>query len=149
MLRYERAQEIQEQALGPGHPEVASTLNNRASLLQTMVRLARSLRCCRIIWFVGSANIWWQCQSESDVKAVLIRALLTKQGRYAEAEAVYKRSQTIQERSLGAEHPGVAQSLNNRADLLETQVCCLYPIVCFAAFDLFLGTVTMPCSCEL
>ena len=39
-----------------------------------------------------------------------------------EAEPLYERSQAIQEKALGPEHPDVAQSLNNRAGLLESQV---------------------------
>ena len=35
---YLRCIEIQEKALGPDHPEVAASLNNRAGLLQAQVR---------------------------------------------------------------------------------------------------------------
>ncbi len=38
-----------------------------------------------------------------------------KQGRYAEAEPLVKRSLAIREKALGPEHPDVAQSLNNLA----------------------------------
>ncbi len=44
------------------------------------------------------------------------------QGKYAEAEPLYERSQAIREKVLGPEHPDVAQSLNNRAGLLRSQV---------------------------
>ncbi|CAN0489574.1 unnamed protein product [Laminaria digitata] len=37
------------------------------------------------------------------------------QGKYAEAEPLYERSQAIRENVLGPEHPEVAQSFNNRA----------------------------------
>ncbi len=43
------------------------------------------------------------------------------QGRYAEAEPLYKRSLAIREKVLGPEHPGVAQSLNNLAALYKAQ----------------------------
>ncbi|CAM9900520.1 unnamed protein product [Ectocarpus sp. 4 AP-2014] len=43
------------------------------------------------------------------------------QGKYAEAEPLYERSQAIQEKVLGPEHPDVATSLDNRASLLESQ----------------------------
>lgn len=47
-------------------------------------------------------------------------ALLYKaQGRYAEAEPLYKRSLAIDEKALGPEHPAVATSLENYADLLR------------------------------
>ncbi|CAM9762259.1 unnamed protein product [Ectocarpus sp. 8 AP-2014] len=48
--------------------------------------------------------------------------LFNIQGKYAEAEPLYERSQAIQEKVLGPEHPDVATSLNNRAWLLESQV---------------------------
>lgn len=35
---FERCQKIQETALGPEHPRVATTLNNRAGLLMSQVR---------------------------------------------------------------------------------------------------------------
>ena len=44
------------------------------------------------------------------------------QGKYDEAEPLYERSQAIDEKVLGPEHPDVAQSLNNRAVLLQNQV---------------------------
>ena len=45
--------------------------------------------------------------------------LLAIQGKFAEAEPLYERSQVIREKVLGPEHPDVAQSLNNRAGLLS------------------------------
>ncbi|CAB1107478.1 unnamed protein product [Ectocarpus sp. CCAP 1310/34] len=44
------------------------------------------------------------------------------QGKYMEAEPLYERSQAIQEKVLGLEHPDVASSLNNRVELLRAQV---------------------------
>ncbi len=43
------------------------------------------------------------------------------QGRYAEAEPLYKRSLEILEKALGAEHPDVATSLNNLAEVYRAQ----------------------------
>ena len=48
--------------------------------------------------------------------------LLLSQAKYAEAEPLYERSQAIQEKALGPEHPAVAVVLNNRAGLLGCQV---------------------------
>ena len=45
-----------------------------------------------------------------------------EQGKYAEAEPLYERSQAIREKALGLDHPDVASSLNHRARLLTTQV---------------------------
>ena len=43
------------------------------------------------------------------------------QGRYGEAEPLIKRSLAIREKVLGRDHPDVARSLNNLADLYERQ----------------------------
>lgn len=48
--------------------------------------------------------------------------LLAVQGKFAQAEQLNERSQAIWEKSLGPEHPHVATSLDNRADLLIRQV---------------------------
>jgi hypothetical protein len=42
-------------------------------------------------------------------------------GRYAEAEPLIRRSLAIREEVLGQDHPNVARSLNNMADLYERQ----------------------------
>ncbi len=47
--------------------------------------------------------------------------LYDAQGRYAEAEPLYKRALAIDEKALGPEHPHVATSLNNLALLYKTQ----------------------------
>ena len=46
-----------------------------------------------------------------------LAALYVAQGRYAEAEPLYKRSLAIQEKALGPDHPDVGTSLNNLAGL--------------------------------
>ena len=46
---------------------------------------------------------------------------MTSQGRYAEAEPLYKRALAIREKALGPDHPDVARSLNNLAELYENQ----------------------------
>ena len=46
---------------------------------------------------------------------------LYQQGRYADAEPMFKRSLVIQEKALGHNHPNVASLLNNLAELYEAQ----------------------------
>ena len=45
--------------------------------------------------------------------------LYKTQGHYAQAEPLYQRSLAIKEKTLGPEHSGVAQSLENYAALLR------------------------------
>ena len=47
--------------------------------------------------------------------------LYDDQGRYADAEPLYKRSLAIREKALGPDHPDVALSLNNLAELYHAQ----------------------------
>jgi tetratricopeptide (TPR) repeat protein len=46
-----------------------------------------------------------------------LAGLYATQGRYAQAEPLYKRSLAIKEKALGPHHPDVALSLNNLAGL--------------------------------
>ena len=50
-----------------------------------------------------------------------LAALYVDQGRYADAEPLYKRALAIREKALGPDHPNVASSLNNLAQLYTTQ----------------------------
>ena len=47
--------------------------------------------------------------------------LYRDQGRYAEAEPLYKRALAIREKALGPDHPDVGTSLNNLAELYRAQ----------------------------
>ena len=44
-----------------------------------------------------------------------------KQGKYTEAEGLFKRALAIREKALGANHPDVGQSLNNLANVYRAQ----------------------------
>jgi tetratricopeptide (TPR) repeat protein len=48
-----------------------------------------------------------------------LASLLVAQGKYGEAEPLYKRALAIVEKTLGAEHPNVAIILSNYAELLR------------------------------
>ena len=50
-----------------------------------------------------------------------LAVLYDEQGRYAEAEPLYKRALAIMEQVLGPEHPDVALNLNNLASLYRFQ----------------------------
>ena len=47
---------------------------------------------------------------------------VANQGKYDDAEPLYKRALAIREETLGPRHPDVAGSLNNLALLLHSQV---------------------------
>ena len=50
-----------------------------------------------------------------------LAVLYQSQGRYADAEPLYKRSLAIREKALGPDHPDVGTSLNNLAGLYQSQ----------------------------
>ena len=50
-----------------------------------------------------------------------LAGLYDSQGRYEEAEPLYKRDLEISEKSLGKDHPSVATTLNNLAGLYYSQ----------------------------
>ena len=60
-------------------------------------------------------------------------AVPNQQGRYADAEPLYKRALAIREKALGPDHPDVAQSLNNLAVLYEYKVAMPMPSRCTSA----------------
>ena len=47
--------------------------------------------------------------------------MFMKEGRYAEAEPLYRRSLAVHEKALGPDHPSVGTTLNNLAGLFEAQ----------------------------
>ena len=62
-----------------------------------------------------------RCFSDTLTKVEFANSI-TLQGRYAEAEPLYERSQAIREQTMGHGHPAVAVVLNNRANLKKAQV---------------------------
>ena len=61
--------------------------------------------------------------SHPDVAQTLnnIALVYSTQGKYSEAEELYKRALAIREHSLGESHPDVAQTLNNLARVYRDQ----------------------------
>ncbi|CAM9963441.1 unnamed protein product, partial [Ascophyllum nodosum] len=51
-----------------------------------------------------------------------LAGLLLSQGKYDDAESLYKRALAILEEALGPRHPDVAENLNSLALLLQLQV---------------------------
>ena len=96
---YKRALAIQERAIGPDHPN-SSTRDRR--------RAEGSLQRIELIANFGTSlnNL-----------ALLYHA----QGRYPDAEALFKRSLTIQEKAVGPDHLYVANSLSGLAILYQTE----------------------------
>lgn len=113
----ERAIVIWEATLGSGHPEVAVGLNKLAALFTSQVRTIRVMR--EISWGPRVLLVDHSCV---DHHLTSYPRLLTTQGRFSEAEPLYKRMQKIFETSFGWDHPNVAKILDKRTELLKAQV---------------------------
>jgi len=116
----ERAVSIYEQALGPNHPDTATSLNNLAALhySQGEYGAARPL-------YERALAIREQAlgPNHPDTASSLnnLAALHYSQGEYGAARPLYERALAIREQALGPMHPHTAQSLNNLAALLRAQ----------------------------
>ncbi len=109
---YQRALEIQEAALGPGHPSVAVTLNHQADLY--LAREAggpaidgqdhRAHRTRAEALYRRALKLQEEAYGSSHLSVAITLAdladLYTRQGRWAEAEELYLRSQASTRRVL-------------------------------------------------
>jgi CHAT domain-containing protein/tetratricopeptide (TPR) repeat protein len=115
-----RSLALREKALGPHHPEVATSLNNLAVLYKEQGAYARAEP-----FYVRALGIREQAQGamHPDVAVTLnnLAALYQTQGAYARAEPLFVRALDILEKAQGAMHPDVAVGLNNFAVFYEVQ----------------------------
>lgn len=119
---YKRSLTIDEKVHGPDHPAVASGLNNLAVLLHSQVRIDTVPSYCRAFLgrvACGAGSITAVRDSSRNEPPC---TLVTPQGNYGEAQELMKRSLAIRENKLGPDHLDVAESLNNLAGLLCSQV---------------------------
>ena len=115
-----RALTIRERACDADHPDVATSMNELATLYWEQGRYAEAeplrTRALAIRERVLDPN-------HADVATSLndLGALYYAQGRYGEAEPLYTRALTIAEETLGADHPSVGTCLGNLAALYYRQ----------------------------
>lgn len=111
---YERAQAIESSTLGEEHPAFASTLNNRAMLLQKQVSAMK--------WCVNPCSCSHPCATHTFHLIFPLCLRLSPKGQYAEAKQLILKSVGILEKVLGSDHPMLAERLGNLADVLGRQV---------------------------
>ena len=70
----------------------------------------------------GNVATWFDQLARRNCGLHHYAVFLANQGKYDDAEPLYKRALTIREKVLGPRHPDVASSLNNLASLLALQV---------------------------
>ena len=132
---YRRAIAIGEKTLGPEHPDVANGLNNLvSSQFQSVLYFPRHCEEHSDAAIHAEAAKSTKDGSPRPDRSGLamtnlrhfssdmtLAELLREQGKYAEAEPLFRRALAISEKALGPEHPNVAKELNNLAALLQAQ----------------------------
>ena len=117
---HKRSLAIRETALGPGHPHVATSLNNLALLYRAIERYSEAeplfKRSISILETALGPDHPGVATSLNNLALVYFA-----QARYAEVELPIKRSLAIFEKTLGPDHPNVGQLLNNLAYVYGTQ----------------------------
>jgi CHAT domain-containing protein len=116
----QRVLAINEKAVGPEHPNVATALNNLAELYRAQGDYGRAAPLYQRSLAIREKVLG---PEHPDVAQSLnnLALLYEAQGDYGRAAPLYQRSLAIREKVLGPEHPDVAQSLNNLAVLYEAQ----------------------------
>ena len=115
---FERALAILEKALGPDHPDVATSLNNLAAMHEAIggFNEARALHERALAIREKALG-----PDHPDVALSLsnLAAVQKATGALAEALRLNERALTIRTNTLGPDHPDVAKSLSNLATLHE------------------------------
>jgi tetratricopeptide (TPR) repeat protein len=97
---------------------VAIQLNNLATLLQAMNRLAEAEPLMRRALAIDEAS-YGNDHPNVAIRLNNLAQLLQATNRLAEAEPLMRRGLAIEESSKGKDHPNVAIQLNNLAQLLQ------------------------------
>jgi len=111
---------VQQKALGPAHPEVATTLNNLGRLYYTQCYTLKAEPLYRRALPIQE-KVFGVDHPEVAVTLNNLALLYKFQGRYADAEPFFIRSLAIREKFFGQENQEVAVSLMNLADLYASE----------------------------
>ncbi len=117
---WEKVLAWREKALGPDHPDTATSLTNLGlrSIKERAFARAEPL-------LVRALAIRTRILGPDDPLTALslnnLAWLSFNQGRYAKAEPLYRRALAIAEKALGPEHPGLALGLTNLGLLYNAQ----------------------------
>jgi tetratricopeptide (TPR) repeat protein/DNA-binding XRE family transcriptional regulator len=115
----QQALSIGEELLGLSHPEIAVSLNNLASLYETLGRYQDAELLYKRALAILEGQRGPSCL-ETAASLNNLASLYETLGRYQDAEPLHKRALSIREDLLGLSHLETAGSLNNLASLYET-----------------------------
>lgn len=112
---------IWEKAGGPDHPEVATSLNNLASIYREQGRYEEALPLFERALAIREKS---EGPEGAGLAAVLgnMGALYADQAQYAKAEPVFLRSLAIRDKTLGPDHPSLFNIVNRLAQIHLAQV---------------------------
>lgn len=117
---YERLLRIDEEAVGPIHPNVARDLDNLAALYQVRrkyTEAASAFKRSVVIW----QKVLWPKHPHVATTLDKLARVYESEGNYTEAEAVYRRALAMREEVLGSSHPVIAESFASLARLYRVQ----------------------------
>ena len=113
-----RVLQIDEEQYGPNHPEVATDLNNLASLLQATNRLKEAETLYRRALEIDEAS-YGPDHPDVAIRLNNLAQLLQATNRLKEAKPMMRRVVEIVEKSYEKNHPKVAVAINNLAGLFQ------------------------------
>ena len=116
----DRCLAMREKALGPDHPDTASSLSNLAVLYYEQGKYTEAEPLCKRALAMREKALG---PDHPDTATSLsnLGLIYRAQGKYVEAEPLYKRALSIREKALGPDHPDTAFSLNDLANLYYMQ----------------------------
>jgi tetratricopeptide (TPR) repeat protein len=115
----ERALAIHEKALGPDHPDTATSLNNLGYLLDSQGDLAGARPYYERALAIREKAFGLD-HPDTAPSLNNLGALLQAQGDLAGARPYHERALAIRETALGPDHPDTARSLSNLGALLDS-----------------------------
>ncbi len=117
---YQRALRIQEQTLGPVHPDVAQTLASLGGLFYGLGKYKQAEPFWQRALFIQEQALGPEHPQLANTFSGLGTLSLTL-GYYTQARAFLQRARALWEHAFGSEHPGVATMLGNLAVLAQMQ----------------------------
>jgi tetratricopeptide (TPR) repeat protein len=117
---YQRALAIYEKALGPDHPDTATSLNDLALLYDNQGRYVEAEPLLQRALAIKE-KAQGSDHPETATSLNNLAGIYGHQGRPAEAEPLLQRALAIYEKALGPDHPDTATSLNNLAAIYDDQ----------------------------
>jgi len=117
---YRRAISIGEKTLGPEHPNLATALNNLASVYDDQGKYEEAELLLQRAITIGEKTLGPEHPGLA-IRLNNLAELYRKQRKYEEAELLLQRAIAIGEKPLGLEHPNLAIALNNLSNLYQDQ----------------------------